>query len=221
MTSVLLVDDDAAVRAGLRTIIESGGGLIVVGEAWDGRQALEEARRLQPDIVVMDIRMPGMNGIAATRALRAVPAPPAVLILTTFGHEEDYVEQALAAGAVGFLLKDTPPGELLAALRDVAADMAAFTASVTGRVIDAVLRAAPPTTADAEAALVRELTRRQRDVLTLLAGGMSNAAIGAELGMSEGTVKGYVSEILTRLGADNRVQAARIAYRARLGARAE
>ncbi|MEV7471011.1 response regulator transcription factor [Streptomyces kronopolitis] len=220
MTSVLLVDDDAAVRAGLRTIIESGDGLIVVGEAWDGRQALEEARRLQPDIVVMDIRMPGMNGIAATRALRAVPAPPAVLVLTTFGHEEDYVEQALAAGAVGFLLKDAPPGDFLTALRDIAAGTAAFAASVTGRVIDAVLRTAPPTTADGEAALIRGLTRRQRDVLTLLAGGMSNAAIGAELGMSEGTVKGYVSEILTRLGADNRVQAARIAYRARLGAKA-
>ncbi|MFI5985165.1 response regulator [Streptomyces sp. NPDC051555] len=216
MTSVLLVDDDTAVRTSLRDIIESSTDLTVVGDAWNGHQALDLARRLQPDIVVMDIRMPGMDGIAATRALRALASPPAVLVLTTFGHEDHYVEQALDAGAVGFLLKDTPPQDLVRALHAVAAGAAMFTPELTDRVIAAVTSDAPRPHSTREAALVADLTPRQRDVLALLAQGMSNAAIATALGMTEGTVKGYVSQVLSRLGADNRVQAARIAYLADL-----
>ncbi len=209
MITVLLADDDPAARQSLRTIVDSSGDLRVVAEAWDGRSAIDQARVLLPDLVLMDIRMPGTDGIAATRALRRLPAPPAVVALTAFG-DDAYVEQALAAGAVGFLLKDTPPGELLGALRNVAQGGAVFAPAVTGKVIDVMTGDGP------QAALVQSLTDRQLDVLRLLAHGLSNQEIGAELGMTEGTVKGHVSQILERLGAANRVAAARIAYRAGL-----
>ncbi|MGW3599332.1 response regulator [Streptomyces sp. NPDC005167] len=134
MITVLLGDDDPAARQGLRTIIDSSPDTRVVAEAWDGRSAVEQARRLLPDVVVMDVRMPGTDGIAATRKLRELPTPPAVLILTAFGLEE-YVEQALKAGASGFLIKDTPPAELLSALRGLAEGHAVFAPEITGSVI--------------------------------------------------------------------------------------
>ncbi|MFD3947163.1 response regulator [Streptomyces sp. NPDC058579] len=214
MISVLVADDDPAVRDGLRRIIDASPDVRVVAEAWDGRSAIERARALQPDIVVMDLRMPGLDGIAATRLLRESPTPPAVLVLTTFGQDE-YVERALAAGAVGFLVKDTPPADLLGALRDIAAGHAVFAPSVTGHVIDLTTRGADRTPAEDDP-LIASLTARQVDVLRLLGRGLSNAGIGAELGMTEGTVKSHVTQLLARLGVSNRVEAARIAYRSGL-----
>ncbi|MGW2017142.1 response regulator [Streptomyces sp. NPDC001927] len=214
MITVLVADDDPAVRDGLRRIIDASQDVRVVSEAWDGRSAIERARALLPDIVVMDLRMPGLDGIAATRLLRESPTPPAVLVLTAFGHDE-YVERALAAGAVGFLVKDTPPADLLGALRDIAAGHAVFAPSVTGHVIGLTTREADPAPAE-DNPLIASLTARQVDVLRLLGRGLSNAGIGAELGMTEGTVKSHVTQLLARLGVSNRVEAARIAYRSGL-----
>ncbi|MFB7374056.1 response regulator [Streptomyces sp. NPDC056222] len=214
MITVLVADDDPAVRDGLRAIIDSAPDLRVIAEAWDGHSAVDQARRLLPDIVAMDVQMPGMDGITATRRLRELPSPPAVLILTTFGQDE-YVEQALAAGAVGFLVKDTPPSDLLGALRSVAEGHAAFGSTVTGHVIDLTTRDGGRTTAEDDPR-VASLTGRQVDVLRLLGRGLSNADIGAELGMTEGTVKAHVTQLLARLGVSNRVEAARIAYRSGL-----
>ncbi|MFI9649994.1 response regulator [Streptomyces sp. NPDC052040] len=213
MISVLLVDDDAAVRQHLRTIIESSGDMTVVAEAWDGRAAVDQTRRLIPDLVVMDVRMPGMNGIAATVALQQLATPVPVVILTTFSHDV-YVQQALNAGAVGFLLKDAPADDFLRALRDVHRGHAALDPAVTGHFIRAATRRQPCSQPDVEEAeLVTSLTARQRDVLHLVARGLSNASIGVELHMAEGTVKGHVAQILAKLGAANRVEAARFAYR--------
>ncbi|MFF9909118.1 response regulator [Streptomyces sp. NPDC013457] len=214
MITVLVADDDSAVRDGLRAIIDSAPDLRVVAEAWDGHSAVDLARRLLPDIVAMDVQMPGMDGIAATRRLRELPSPPAVLILTTFGRDE-YVEQALAAGAVGFLVKDTPPAELLGALRSVAEGHAVFGSTVTGHVIDLTTRNGDRTAAEGDPR-VASLTARQTDVLRLLGRGLSNAGIAAELGMTEGTVKAHVTQLLARLEVSNRVEAARIAYRSGL-----
>ncbi|MGW2556884.1 response regulator [Streptomyces sp. NPDC001635] len=212
MISVLLVDDDAAVRQQLRTIIESGGDLTVVADAWDGRTAVDHARRLIPDLVVMDIEMPGVNGITATRELRQLPTPPLVVILTTFSYGT-YVQQALNAGAVGFLLKDASPDDFLRSLREVHSGHASLDPAITGHLIHAATRRSLPQSNGVEAALIASLTDRQRDVLRLLARGLSNASIGAELHMTEGTVKGHVAQILTKLGVSNRVEAARLAYR--------
>ncbi|MEU9161423.1 response regulator transcription factor [Streptomyces sp. NPDC048424] len=162
----------------------------------------------------MDVRMPGMDGIAATRRLRELPSPPAVLVLTTFG-EDEYVEQAIAAGAVGFLVKDTPPADLLGALRSIAAGHAVFGSTVTGHVIDLATRDQSPPVAEDDPR-VASLTGRQTDVLRLLGRGLSNADIGAELGMTENTVKAHVTRLLARLGVSNRVEAARIAFRSGL-----
>ncbi|MDX2730265.1 response regulator transcription factor [Streptomyces sp. PA03-2a] len=213
MITVLLADDDPAARQGLRTIIDSSPDARVVAEAWDGRSAVDQARRLLPDVVVMDVRMPGTDGIAATRQLRKLPTPPAVLILTTFGLEE-YVEQALKAGASGFLIKDTPPAELLSALRGLAEGHAVFAPEVTGQVIDLTTGEVQAPADSRYTELVAALTERQVEVLRLLALGLSNANIATELGMTEGTVKGHVTQLLARLGVTNRVAAARIAYRA-------
>ncbi|MET9472977.1 response regulator [Streptomyces sp. NPDC002917] len=215
MITVLLADDDPAARQGLRTIIDSSPDTRVVAEAWDGRSAVDQARRLLPDVVVMDVRMPGTDGIAATRKLRELPTPPAVLILTAFGLEE-YVEQALKAGASGFLIKDTPPADLLSALRSLAEGHAVFAPAVTGQVIDLTTGEVQAPTDSEYAELITSLTDRQVEVLRLLALGLSNANIATELGMTEGTVKGHVTQLLARLGVTNRVAAARIAYRAGL-----
>ncbi|WP_274918004.1 response regulator [Streptomyces sp. WZ-12] len=214
MIQVLVADDSEIVRRGLSDVLESSGELHVVAQVWDGRSAVEAARRFSPDVALVDIRMPGMDGLKATRELAALPHPPRVVILTTFG-EDEYVDEAVRAGASGFLLKDTPPNDLIRAIRDVAAGKATLDPAVTGRVLDALARQSPQLTPHEEEAL-SSLTERELQVLRLVGRGLSNADIGKALHLAEGTVKGQVSRLLTKLGADNRVQAARLAYRAGL-----
>lgn len=214
MIKVMIVDDNDIIRRGLRTIIDAADDLQVVADAGDGRSAIEAARRARPDIALVDIRMPGMDGLTATRRLLELERPPHVIILTTFNTDE-YVDEAIRSGAAGFLLKDSPPDELLRALRAVHEGHAMLDPAVTQQVIDAIAEQAPRLTAE-EKAQLDSLTAREVDVLRLVGRGLSNADIGAELFMTEGTVKGYVSAILAKLAAENRVQAARMAYRAGL-----
>ncbi|MFF4410189.1 response regulator [Streptomyces sp. NPDC001404] len=206
MIKVVLVDDDAIVRQGMRTILKSAPDITVVAEASDGAAGTADVRRLLPDVVIMDIRMPRMDGLAATRQIAQLAARPKVIILTTFGLDE-YVAEALRAGAVGFLLKDTGPVELLEAVRVVMAGDALLSPSVTRRLIAAFARHIPTLNED-ERARLASLTSREREVLTLLGRGCSNGDIAAELFLGEATVKGHVSRILIKLGAENRVQAA-------------
>ncbi|GAA3230516.1 response regulator transcription factor [Actinocorallia longicatena] len=213
MTDVLLVDDEELVRFGLRAIVESAPGLRIVAEASDGAEAVRLARELRPDVILMDIRMPGMDGLAAAEELSADPDPPKVIILTTFDLD-DHVLQALENGAVGFLLKDTPPKEIIAAITTVAEGNAILSPGVTRQLIDRF--ADRPGGAGPGREAVERLTEREREVVTLMAEGLSNAGIGTALAMSEATVKVHVSHVLTKLGAANRVQAAIIAYRAGL-----
>ena len=206
---VLLVDDDALMRAGLEAILSSDAGVHVVGEASDGRVAVEQVRRLQPDVVLMDIRMPEVDGIAATREVVAVSPDVRVVILTTF-EDDDYIFGALTAGASGFLLKRTSPEQLLEALRAVAAGDSLLSPSVTRRVIDRM--AALPS---GEAILDRRLdalTAREREVLEQLARGLSNAEVAAALVIEESTVKTHVKRVLMKLGLRDRVQAVIFAY---------
>ncbi|MEU5055017.1 response regulator transcription factor [Streptomyces sp. NPDC021470] len=212
MIHVLVADDSEIVRRGLSDILSSADDIHVVDQAWDGRSAVDAARRLRPDVALLDIRMPGMDGIAATRELQALPDPPRVLILTMFA-EDEYVDEAVSAGASGFLLKDTPPEELLRSVRLVAAGKSTLDPSVTGRVMEQLAQHAVRLTTREQQAL-ESLTAREREILGLIGRGMSNADIGKELHASEGTVKNQVSRILSKIGADNRVQAARLAYRA-------
>jgi DNA-binding NarL/FixJ family response regulator len=209
---VLVADDSEIVRRGLSDILSSADDIHVVDQAWDGRSAVDAARRLRPDVALLDIRMPGMDGIAATRELQALPDPPRVLILTMFA-EDEYVDEAVSAGASGFLLKDTPPEELLRSVRLVAAGKSTLDPSVTGRVMEQLAQHAIRLTTQEQQAL-DSLTAREREILGLIGRGMSNANIGRELHASEGTVKNQVSRLLAKIGADNRVQAARLAYRA-------
>lgn len=214
MINIVVADDSEIVRHGLSEIIDTSEGLHVIAQAWDGHSAIEAARRYAPDIVLLDIRMPGMDGLTATRHIRDLPQPPRVVILTTFS-DDDYVDEAVRAGACGFLLKDTPPPQLLHALREVAAGKAALDPAVTGRILSALAEQAPrisPT----EARLLASLTNREIQLLRLIGQGLSNAEIGATLHLAEGTVKGQISRLFTKIGADNRVQAARLAYRAGL-----
>ncbi|GGV57849.1 DNA-binding response regulator [Streptomyces spectabilis] len=206
MIRVVLVDDDAIVRQGLRAILESAPDVTVVAEASDGAAGVADARGLLPDVVIMDIRMPRMDGLAATRAITALPSRPKVIILTTFGLDE-YVAEALRAGAVGFLLKDTGPTELLEALRVVMAGDALLSPAVTRQLIAAFTHQVPSLSRQ-ERARLASLTPRELQVLTLLGRGYSNADIATELFLGEATVKGHVSRILDKLGAGNRVQAA-------------
>ena len=206
---VLLVDDDALMRAGLEAILSSDSGVHVVGEASDGRVAVEQVRRLQPDVVLMDIRMPEVDGIAATREVVAASPEVRVVILTTF-EDDDYIFGALTAGASGFLLKRTSPEQLLEALRAVAAGDSLLSPSVTRRVIDRM--AALPS---GEAILDRRLdalTAREREVLEQLARGLSNAEVAAALVIEESTVKTHVKRVLMKLGLRDRVQAVIFAY---------
>ena len=206
---VLLVDDDALMRAGLEAILSSDSGVHVVGEASDGRVAVEQVRRLQPDVVLMDIRMPEVDGIAATREVVAVSPDVRVVILTTF-EDDDYIFGALTAGASGFLLKRTSPEQLLEALRAVAAGDSLLSPSVTRRVIDRM--AALPS---GEAILDRRLdalTAREREVLEQLARGLSNAEVAAALVIEESTVKTHVERVLMKIGLRDRVQAVIFAY---------
>lgn len=205
---VVLVDDQDLVRSGLRMVLESRG-VEVVGEASDGRRALEVARATRPDVVVMDVRMPVMDGVAATRELCRDPDAPKVLILTTFDLDE-YAFEALRAGAGGFLLKDGPVDELVAALGHVRDGDAVVAPSTTRRLVEKMTRdPAPSLPMPAEMAA---LTERETEVLYRVASGLSNAEIGAALGVSEVTVKAHVGRILSKLGLRDRTQAVIAAY---------
>lgn len=211
-TRVLLVDDQPLLRTGFRMILSAEADLQVVGEAGEGASAVELARRLRPDVVLMDIRMPGMDGIQATRALAGpgVEDPIKVLILTTFGLDE-YVVESLRAGASGFLLKDAPPEDLVEAIRIVAAGEALLAPSVTRRLLDRIASRLPRASDDPIPAL-SELTEREMEVLKLMARGLSNAEIAEKLVVSETTVKTHVSRVLGKLDLRDRVQAVILAY---------
>ena len=209
---VLVVDDQALVRAGFRRIIDSESDLEVVGEAGDGLQAIDSARRLKPDVILMDIRMRDLDGIQATRRILGVggPAsPPRIIMLTTFDLDE-YIYAALRAGASGFLLKDEPPEQLVDAVRVVAAGDALLTPSVTRRLIEQYAASGP--LAPRPPAGFDELTPREREVFGLLARGLSNAEIADALTVSEGTVKTHVARLLAKLDVRDRVQAVVLAY---------
>ena len=210
MTSLVIVDDQGMVRAGFRSLLDGEPGLEVVGEASDGEQAVSVVRRLQPDVTLMDIRMPVLDGLAATRRIVEEGIPTKVLVLTTFDLDE-YVFEALRAGASGFLLKDAPAEELAAAVRTVAAGDSLLAPSVTRRVIDAFVRRVAPVTHGPDPRLA-QLTPRELEVLGLLARGLSNLDIAERLFVSEGTTKTHVSNVLAKLGLRDRVQAVIFAY---------
>jgi DNA-binding NarL/FixJ family response regulator len=208
-TRVLIADDQALVRAGFRKLLESAPDIEVVGEAADGREAVDQARRLRPTLVLMDIRMPRLDGIEATRRLTSDGDAARVLILTTFGLDE-YVYEALRAGASGFMLKDAPPEELLAAVEVIARGDALIAPAVTRSVIEEFVRRSP--TPAPPAPRLEELTEREREVLGLLAHGLSNAEIAERLVVSSGTVKTHVAHVLSKLALRDRVQAVILAY---------
>jgi DNA-binding NarL/FixJ family response regulator len=208
---VLIVDDQALVRAGFRMILEAEEDMEVVGEAADGREAVGEVQRLRPDVVLMDVRMPTMDGIDATcRLLDAGVSSAKVVMLTTFDMDE-YVYDALRAGASGFLLKDVPPEQLVAGIRAVASGDALLAPSVTRRVIEEFVRR-PPATVRTLPPRLSELTARELEVLKLISRGLSNAEIARELYVSETTVKTHVAHVLTKLDVRDRVQAVVLAY---------
>jgi DNA-binding NarL/FixJ family response regulator len=206
---VLVVDDDPLVRAGLGLMLGGRDDLTVVGEAADGAEALAQHDRLRPDVVLMDIRMPGMDGLAATEALRARADAPEVIVLTTFDADE-HVLRALRAGAAGFLLKDTAPAEIVTGIQRVAAGDAQLSPSVVRRLI-ANVTAPDHRGAEARARLAR-LTDREADVARAIGEGRTNAEIAAQLYLSVATIKAHVSVILTKLGATNRVQIALVVH---------
>jgi DNA-binding NarL/FixJ family response regulator len=205
---VLLVDDDDLMRAGLRSVLSSDETIEVVGEAGDGRAALDEIRKLRPDLVLMDIRMPEVDGISATREVLAVEPDVKVVVLTTF-EEDDYIFEALSAGASGFLLKRTKPEELIAAIHTVAAGDSLLSPSVTRRVIDRMATQPP---AALSGARLEALTPREREVLELVGRGLSNREIAESLFIEESTVKTHVKRILMKLGLRDRVQAVILTY---------
>jgi DNA-binding NarL/FixJ family response regulator len=210
MTRVLIADDQALVRVGLRKILETEPGTQVVGEAEDGEAAVAAARGLRPDLILMDVRMPVLDGIEATRRIVAEQPQTRVLILTTFGLD-GYVYDALRVGASGFMLKDAPPEEIAAAVRIVAAGDALLAPAVTRSVIEEFARRAPADRPGPPLAVTR-LTPREREVLDLLARGLSNPEICAELVVSEATTKTHVARILQKLGVRDRIQAVIYAY---------
>ncbi len=215
MIRVILADDQALVRGGLRKIVETEPDMTVVAEAADGLQAVDAARAAKPDVAVLDIRMPHLDGIEATRRIVAALGDEIrVLMLTTFGLD-DYVFDALRAGASGFMLKDAPPEELLDAIRVVAGGAALLAPSVTRSVIAEFARRSPTAAAESSPRLA-ELTGREREVLMLLTRGRSNAEIAADLVVSEATVKTHVAHLLMKLGVRDRVQAVIFAYEAGL-----
>jgi DNA-binding NarL/FixJ family response regulator len=203
---VVIADDQPLMRAGFKTVLEATGSIEVVAEAGDGEEAIRAAESHAPDVILMDIRMPRVDGLEATRRLPR----QRVLILTTFGLDE-YIVEALRAGASGFLLKDARPQELVAAVRAVAAGDAVLSARVTRRLLDQIAHRLPAPVKRDDGALA-ELTERELEVLRLLAGGMSNAEIAAALVVSEATVKSHVSNLLGKLGLRDRVQAVILAY---------
>ncbi|WP_236030516.1 response regulator [Paractinoplanes lichenicola] len=206
----MVVDDQAMVRAGVCAIVGSQADLTVVAEAADGATALTMAAEARLDVVLMDVRMPGMDGLTATAQLTAADPAPRVIVLTTF-HQDAYVYQALKAGASGFLLKDSDPATLVAAIRTVAAGEAMLSPAVTKRLIDAFATGVVSSANQDDPRLAR-LTPREREVLTELAKGLSNAEVGAALGIGAGTVKAHVNALLPKLGARDRVQATIVAY---------
>ncbi len=212
---LLLVDDEDLVRFGLRTILDLTDDIDVVGEACDGAQAISAARALRPEVVLMDVRMQRVDGLAATQQILDQPDPPKVLILTTF-HLDEYVFSALQAGASGFLLKDTPPRQIAAAIRAVAAGSEMLSPAVTRRLIaEYVAPRDHPQRTESRRKLAL-LSERERDVLTLIGKGLSNAEAAQNLFMSEATIKTYVSRMLTKLEFANRTQAAILAHEAGL-----
>jgi DNA-binding NarL/FixJ family response regulator len=208
--SVLIVDDQALVRAGFRMILDAEEDIDVAGEAADGADAVAEAQRLRPDVILMDVRMPQVDGIEATRRVLADGLDTKVVMLTTFDMDE-YVYDALRAGASGFLLKDVPPEQLVAGIRAVAQGDALLAPSVTRRVIEEFVRR-PPASVQAMPPEVADLTARELEVLQLVAKGLSNAEIAKELFVSETTVKTHVAHVLTKLRVRDRVQAVVLAY---------
>jgi DNA-binding NarL/FixJ family response regulator len=210
--TVLIADDQTLVRTGLRAIIESEPGMTVVGEAADGAAAVEAARRLRPDVVLMDIRMPVLDGVAATKALVGGRSATRVLILTTF-HVDDYVAEALRAGASGYLLKDATADQMVEAVRVIAAGEAMLAPAVTRRLLERM--SSTPSYLDGSKLRAR-LSARETDVLLLVARGLSNAEIGVALHLAETTIKTHVQNILAKLGVRDRLQAAVAAYDAGL-----
>jgi DNA-binding NarL/FixJ family response regulator len=207
--SVLIADDQALVRAGFRMILETDKNLRVVADADDGAEAVEACRRTRPDIVLMDIRMPVMDGLEATRRIVAAKDPPRVLMLTTFDHDE-YVFDALVAGASGFLLKDVAPEQLLAGIRVIAHGDSLLSPSVTRRLIETFVRDHPRTPQPPPG--LEELTARELEIFGLIARGLSNAEIAEQLVVSSTTIKTHVARILIKLGLRDRVQAVVLAY---------
>jgi DNA-binding NarL/FixJ family response regulator len=212
MIRVLLVDDQSLLRMGFRLILEAEPDMEVVGEAGDGASGVSMASALHPDVVLMDVRMPGMDGIKATASIIEAGPASKVLILTTFDLDQ-YVFAGLKAGASGFMLKDAPPAELLAAIRTVAGGDAVLAPTTTRRLIDQFARLLPdPGKQQDRDAVLSKLTDRERTVFAELAAGRSNREIASELHLSEGTVKIHVGRILTKLGLRDRVQAVVLAY---------
>jgi DNA-binding NarL/FixJ family response regulator len=211
-TSVLLVDDQELLRVGFRMVLDSQPDLHVVAEAGDGRAAISAVAELRPDIVLMDVRMPEMDGVEATRHIVESGSASRVIILTTFDLDE-YAYSALRAGASGFLLKDAPPADLLSAIRAVASGDAVVAPSTTRRLLESVVHRLPGRTQDATSdPSYAELTRREREVLLAVARGLSNGEIAAKLVLSEATVKSHVGRILSKLGLRDRVQIVVYAY---------
>lgn len=215
--SVLIVDDQAMVRAGFAAILDAQPGISVVGQAADGAEGVALSQQLRPDVVLMDIRMPGVNGLEATRQLMSPPPRvdhvPKVVILTTFDIDE-YVHDALAAGASGFLLKDAPPADLVHAVRVVAAGDALLAPSVTKRLLQRFAEQRPAN--DAHALRLADLTEREREILILIGSGLANTEIAAQLFIAEQTVKSHITRVFTKLQLRDRVQAVILAYDAGL-----
>jgi DNA-binding NarL/FixJ family response regulator len=209
VTSVLIVDDQDLVREGLRMLLEAEPDLAVAGEAADGSQALAQARRLDPDVILMDVRMPGMNGIEATSRLVAAGCRARILMLTTFNLDE-YVYHALKAGASGFLLKDASREQLTGAVRAVSAGETLLAPAISRRLIEDFCRGPAP--GDATAGTAGRLTEREAGVVRLVAQGLSNAEIATRLYLSEATVKSHIARVLAKLGLRDRVQIAVFAY---------
>jgi DNA-binding NarL/FixJ family response regulator len=213
MISVLVVDDQPMIRLGIRAILDAQTDITVAGEAGDGRTAVQQVRHLTPDVVLMDVRMPVLDGLAATRKLldpdAELPSRPRVLMLTTFDADQ-YVYEALRAGASGFLLKDSTPEELAAAVRVAAAGEAMLAPGITRRLIERFVEGAPP--AREQHPLLQSLTEREREVLTLVSRGLSNGEIAASLVIAEQTVKTHVSRILQKLELRDRVQVVVFGY---------
>jgi len=206
---VLIADDQELVRTGFRVILEAEGDIEVVAEAENGHEAIRQASLVKPDVVLMDIRMPELDGLAATEEiLRQHPDPPTIVVLTTFDQNE-YIYRALHAGAAGFLLKDAPSSRLIAAVRAAATGDSLIEPSITQRLVE---RFAKPVATPSIPSRLEQLTDRELDVLRLIARGLSNAEIAAEMVVAESTVKTHVARILTKLGVRDRVQAVVVSY---------